>query len=210
MRSRLIAIFPLLALASAAFIFSSSGPAAGQSLPEDTARGVVLAGLKKSAKDGACRGKFELARRDPAAGPTRTPCTHGPDPAPEGVDVRKRRPPAPRQAGDAATTSGSTAAGTSSGSIPCYGTGSDGYRVHVIYARASNVVDRYGEYASSLVQWSAAVDNVVSASAAETGGIRHVRFLTDANCNLVIDRVTLSATGDDNLDNTVSELRSMG
>jgi phage FluMu protein gp41 len=208
MPRRRTAIFALLAVASAAFVFAPTGPAVGQTLPEDRTRGIVLDGLKKSPEDGVCRGNFELTRSGAAAGLSRTPCTHGPDPAPPGVDVRNRRGPVPRQAGEAATAGGETAA--ASGSIPCYGTGSDGYRVHVIYARASNVADRYAQYASSLVQWTAAVDGVVSASAAETGGTRHVRFLTDASCNLKIDRVTLSATGDDNLDNTVSELHSMG
>ena len=184
-------------------------PAGGQILPEDRGRGVVLSGLRKSAKDSACRGKFEMVRRDPAAGSTKAACTHGPDPAPEGVDVRNRRAPEPSQVGDAAALP-SAQAGATSGSIPCYGTGSDGYRVQVIYARASNVPDRFTEFAPSLVQWTAAVDTVVSASAAETGGIRHVRFLTDANCKLLIDRVTLSPTGDDDLDNTIAELRSMG
>ena len=207
MRRRRTAIFALLALASAAFVFAPTGPAVGQTLREDRARGIVLDGLKRSPPDGPCQGNFEFSHRDRVGGTTKVPCTHGPDPAPQGVDVRDRRPPEP-ETGENTTPSGGTAGG--SGSIPCYGTGTDGYRVQVIYARASNVADRYAEYASSLVKWTAAVDSVVSASAAETGGTRHVRFVTDANCNLVVARVTLSTTGDDNFDNTIAELRSRG
>ena len=208
MRRRLSVILALFVLGPAASVVSAAAPAAAQARPDDPARGVVLAGLTKSPAGGACRGNFELVHRDRVAGTSGTLCTHGPDPAPEGVDVRKRRGPEPRQARDTAPVGG-TAAATSE-SIPCYGTGTDGYRVQVIYARASNVADRYAEFASSLVQWTAAVDTVVSASAAMTGGTRHVRFVTDPDCNLAIDRVELSSTGDDNLSNTISELRSKG
>ncbi|MCA1691174.1 MAG: hypothetical protein LC733_02845, partial [Actinobacteria bacterium] len=79
-----------------------------------------------------------------------------------------------------------------------------------IYARASNVTDRYASFAASFGQWAADVDMIVNASAAETGGTRHVRFLTDPSCNPMIDRVTFSTTGDDNMSNTISELRSRG
>ena len=82
--------------------------------------------------------------------------------------------------------------------------------MQVIYARASNVADRYPQLAGSFVQWSAAADEVVRASAAETGGTRHFRFVTDAICSLDVDRVTLSTTGDDNFDNTVAELVAQG
>ncbi len=194
-------------MGSVSSLFGVATPAAGQA-PEDRGRGVVMSGLKRSPKDGACRGRFELAHRDRVGGTTTTLCTHGPDPAPEGVDVRRRRPPEPRVAGENAAPG--TQAATTSGSIPCYGTGQDGYRVQVVYARSSNVVDRYVEFAPSIVQWTAAVDAVVSASANETGGVRHVRFVTDAACNLVIDRVTLSPTGDDDFSNTIAELRSLG
>ena len=206
MPRRLFALFLLLVLTSAASVFGTTSPAAGQTPSEDAARGVVLAGLKRSAGNGPCRGKFELAHRDRVDGITTTLCTHGPDPAPEGLDVRRRRAPEVRLPGEATTPAGDAAAG----SIPCYGTGSDGYRVQVIYARASDVADRYTEFAASFVQWSAAVDTVVSASAAETGGSRHVRYVTDQACNLVVKRVVLSSTGDDNLSNTISELHSMG
>ena len=58
--------------------------------------------------------------------------------------------------------------------------------------------------------WSAAADEVARASAADTGGTRHFRFVTDAICSLDVDRVTLSTTGDDNFDNTVAELVAKG
>jgi hypothetical protein len=54
------------------------------------------------------------------------------------------------------------------------------------------------------------MDQVFDKSAQQTGGVRHVRFVTDANCNLVILKVQLTSTGDDTFGNTMTELRAMG
>jgi hypothetical protein len=170
-------------------------------------RGVVLDALRQVPAESVCRGNYELAHRDRVGGVAKVLCTHGPDPGPEGVDVRQRRAPDPGTA-ESVPSSG-TAAANSTG-IRCFGTGADGYRVQLVYARASNVADRFATYSSSFARWAAAVEAMVSGSASETGGTRHVRFLTTSSCNLVIDRVTLSAAGDDNLSNTISELRAKG
>ena len=168
-------------------------------------RGLVFDGLSRHDRSGLCQGNYELAHRDRVSGALQVLCTHGPDPAPEGVDVRERR--APDAAATLTPTAGVAAASTG---IQCYGNGTDGYRVQLIYARASNVADRFAQYQASFVQWAANLDLMLDASAAETGGSRHVRYVTDASCNLVIDRVTLSTSGDDNLSNTISELRARG
>ncbi len=167
-------------------------------------RGVVLDGLSRSALADVCQGKYQLAFKERGG---QALCTHGPDPAPEGVDVRVDR--APEATASATADAGSGVAAATTG-IQCYGTGSDGYRVQLIYARSSDVADRYPTYAASFLQWAANVDLMTDASAAETGGSRHVRFVTDPSCNLTVDRVTLSTTGDDNVSNTISELRAKG
>jgi hypothetical protein len=92
----------------------------------------------------------------------------------------------------------------------CDGDGVTGNRVQVIYARASNVPDRYATYLPSFQQWIAGVDAIFNESAAQTGGSRHVRFVHDANCTPVILNVTLSPSGDDNFANTINELEAMG
>ena len=58
--------------------------------------------------------------------------------------------------------------------------------------------------------WAGDTESVFNASAAETGGTRHVRFVTNSSCVPVIDDVTLSTTGDDNINNTISELQAKG
>lgn len=166
-------------------------------------RGLEYRGLSRSA---ACPGGFELAYRDRVNARAQVLCTHGPDPAPEGVDVLQQRGPATVGAGATGSPSVAAAAAT----VPCYGTGSDGYRVQLVYARSAASADRYPTYSASFASWAARVDDVVNASAAETGGVRHVRYVTDAACNPVINRVTLTSAGASDFNTMVSELRSQG
>jgi len=134
-------------------------------------------------------------------------CTHGPDTAPAGVDVTQHRGTADLVA---STDEGSATASSSSASVPCYGDGVTGKRVQIVYAHAADVPDRFSDIADSIVHWTANADRVFSDSAAETGGVRHVRWVTDAGCHLVVQRVQLSTTGDDSYGNTVNELESVG
>jgi hypothetical protein len=168
---------------------SSPGPA---DVVPDPARGMVFAGLERSRSDSACRGMLQAPT---PAGPV---CTHGPDPAPAGVDV----------AVDAVASGDATAA--AGAGLPCYGDGTSGKRVQAIYARASTVADRYATVLPSMQQWAANADASFSASAAATGGVRHLRWVTDSGCNLVVDRVQLTTAGDDSLTATMSELQSLG
>ena len=83
-------------------------------------------------------------------------------------------------------------------------------RVQAVYVRASNVPDRYPNIVGLVEQWAANADKVFSDSAAESGGVRHVRWVTDANCELVVERVQLTPSGDDSFSATTTELRSLG
>ena len=207
MRRIVVLLIALTATVSTDVAVGTAAPARDYVQRGNDPKGRVFDGLTPASASGPCRGTYEIAHRDVVRGVPQVLCTHGPDPAPDGVDVRDRRPPEPAVVADVVPTGG--VAGASAG-VRCYGTGSDGYRVQLIYARASDTADRYATYAPSFAQWAANVEAMTDASAAETGGTRHVRFLTDASCNLVVDRVTLSTTGDDNFSNTISELRSRG
>ena len=134
----------------------------------------------------------------------RAMCTHGPDPQPLVAPGRAQGlifndPPggAPNKAAAAP-------------GIGCYGDGQDGNRVQAIYAFPAGRPDRYNQTVSSIRQWAAEVDAVFQTSAAQTGGTRRVRFVTDGACNLVVTRVPLSASGDDSLENTIAELAAQG
>ena len=167
-----------------------ASPPGPSDVAEDRRRGLVFAGLQRGRADGACRGMFEATTR---AGQV---CTHGPDPSPVDIDVR------------AAASGDGTAAATAG--LPCYGDGTSGKRVQAIYARTSAAADRYASLLPSMQQWAANADAAFSASAAETGGVRHVRWVTDNACNLVVERALLSSAGDDSLSATITELQSLG
>jgi hypothetical protein len=192
-----IATMATVAPATAQQTSTSTAQPKARSIVEDVKRGLRFSGLRQGDSNGRCRGMFQ-------AGDV---CTHGPDAAPAGIDVRARRG-TPVMSQGASTGTASTAA--AAGIVPCYGDGVSGDRVQTAYVHASDVPDRYLQFLSSFTAWASAVDTVFNASAAETDGSRHVRFVTDAACNLSVLDIQVSTTGDDNISNTIQELRSQG
>jgi hypothetical protein len=79
-----------------------------------------------------------------------------------------------------------------------------------LYVHASDVASRYGTYASSFQTWASSTNNVYVESGLKTGEARHLRFVTDNNCNAVVTDVTIPATSDDNFSSTISAVKSMG
>jgi hypothetical protein len=159
--------------------------------PNDVARGLIYDGLEV-ATEGKCRGGFKV--RLPGG---REQCTHGPDAAPARFNVAQSV--APLRAPNAPAST-----------VVCDGDGVSGNRVQVIYAHAADVPSRYATYLTSFQQWAAEVDAEFHNSAAQTGGDRRVRFVTDATCKPVILEVQLSTTGDDNFSNTLNDLWTQG
>ena len=94
--------------------------------------------------------------------------------------------------------------------IHCYGDGRDGNRVQAVYAVPSDRDDRYGEVVDDIRRWAAETDSVFASSAAPYGATRHVRFVTEGACRLVVDRLVLSPVADDNFRATVTELMAHG
>jgi hypothetical protein len=122
-------------------------------------------------------------------------CTHGPDAAPAGTSL-DALPPARAAAGIPG--------------IECAGDGVSGLRTLVIYARASDVPDRYDSYVDRIRAWAATADAVYQDSAAETGGTRRIRFVHDDQCVMRVTPVVLPPTGDDSFDAMVAALRAAG
>src|SRR4051794_8564167 len=171
---------------------------------EDPGRGVINRGIRVRDPAGPC------GRTRPVDVPGPPACTHGPDAAPSGIDVRLprdvetvRREAAEPQAQAVVASEPSTAA-TDPAAVPCYGDGVSGNRVQLVYARASGVADRFAQVAPSLQLAAAQVDSVFNTSATETGGTRHVRYVTDASCKATVAQVVLTATGDDTFNNTIT------
>src|SRR6266480_1864453 len=132
-----------LAVAAVSVVLSAVAmvPVAPASAVGDDTRGLVYQGLDRD--PAVCRGAFRIRAGNENL------CSHGPDAAPPGIDVRRQRPPDPpwmrvglRRPGLAGQpTTAADVAGTQ-----CYGDGSSGPRVQLIYARASNRTDRYAQF----------------------------------------------------------------
>jgi hypothetical protein len=185
-------------------------------------RGLVYTGLSLGRKGSECDGAFEAK----TTSGTSLGCSHGPDPAPPGTDVRRGRPDGQVTAdatGLIGTVVGTglrlaadvTSAAASLGSVGCIGDGVSGQRVQAIYAVPADRTDRSATVTAAIrATYAPRVDWQFSQSAAETGGAAHVRFLTEpdaaAGCQLSVAVAHVSAAGDDSFSNTVSELKALG
>jgi hypothetical protein len=128
-------------------------------------------------------------------------CTHGPDPAPPGVDITKRAEP----------LKNSAARALSAKSV-CEGNGQSGNRVQVLYVRAADVPSHFDAYRESFRGWAATVDDILRRSAADAGGGRQVRFVTTPapSCQIDVSQVVLSPSGDDTFAASVDQLKARG
>ncbi len=197
----------VLALAAGALMFMALTveahavtPGAESPAPASAnARGMVWDGLTPDLR---CPGAFRVTGVHDKA----VHCSHGPDPAPAGVDVTRPLPDDELQV--AGTAEGGTSATTST--VPCSGNGVDGNRVQAVYAYASDATDRYAAAVDPIAGWAGNVDKIFADSAAETGGTRHVSWVTDADCRLSVLKVRMTSTGDDTFSNTVNELKAAG
>jgi hypothetical protein len=136
-------------------------------------------------------------------------CTHGPDPHPRlQRDLRGGKVPAGLLLPDPAPSQRTAAAGNPY--ARCFGDGKDGPRFQAIYARPADKADNYAGAVSWIRQGAAEADAVFMASAAASGGIRHIRWQHDAACQPTVDNVVLSSRGDDDLAQTIAELTARG
>jgi hypothetical protein len=94
--------------------------------------------------------------------------------------------------------------------VACDGDGVTGKRVQVLYVRDASTASRFSDYLESFRTWSAGVDTIYNASAKETGGERHVRFVTTADCRVDVREVELPAGGLATFDATINGLKSLG
>ncbi|MFI8344025.1 RICIN domain-containing protein [Streptomyces sp. NPDC085639] len=170
----------------------------------EPALGMVYDGLEVAPQGDSCVGVY---RTDTGL------CTHGPDEPPKGIDIKKSTPPAanakalaptdplqhfqdsPTVDGDSATTAAAPhpAAGPTGQTVKCDGNGSAGNRVQVVYVHAPGK-DRFSEYYGSFRKWAADADMIYSASAKETGGVRHIRYVTETDCTPTVLNIELPAS----------------
>lgn len=81
----------------------------------------------------------------------------------------------------------------------CTGTGADGDRVQVMYVREADMADQYTDAAALIRYETQQIDDAMALSAAETGGGKRVRWVTNADCSINVLNVVLpdgAITGD--------------
>ncbi|MET7423470.1 RICIN domain-containing protein [Dactylosporangium sp. NPDC005555] len=192
--NRLLLAAAALVLAAAGLSAPSSAAVPGDGAPsfkmpaDDAARGLVYGGFK--AGTGRCAGLLEV-KAVPGA------CTHGPDAPFQGLDVKQSVAPLSGLAVNPL-------------SVVCDGDGVSGNRVQVLYVRGSGNADRYNQYLASIRTWSSQVDDIYSASAAQTGGTRHVRYVTDSGCNIAVSNVAIANSALSDFGNSVNAIKALG
>jgi hypothetical protein len=172
------------AVVVAAALSVVSGPDATAGIPDrpanDPSRGMIYTGLRP-ARTGACAGRFEVVGVDI------TVCTHGPDAPPAGLSVKTPIQPIPARADATAPALVPQALAV------CEGDGVTGRRVEVLYVHGST--DRYNQFLETFRTLAESVDTVYNSSAQETGGERHVRFVTETvngACRPAVRNVTIA------------------
>ena len=152
-------------------------------------------------------------------------CMHA-DEAPPGVDEHaavstselKARPGAGPAAFAAAQELGvpatQVATTATDPAVPCDGDGTSGYRVQAMYVVEAGRTNRYADLKSTFQRWAAGTDDVVNRSAALTGGVRHLRYVTEAGasgtCVAQVLNVTVPAGSTASFGATISAVQALG
>jgi hypothetical protein len=82
--------------------------------------------------------------------------------------------------------------------------------VQVLYLHQFGTASRYTDFLGSIRTWATGVDQIFDASAGETGGSRHIRFVTTPQCQVDVDEVQLPVGGLDSFTNTIAALQRLG
>ncbi len=96
------------------------------------------------------------------------------------------------------------------GGVVCDGDGQTGKRVQVLYVYEAGTESRFTKYEASFRTWAAGVDTIYDASAQETGGSRHLRYVTTADCQVDVREVEVPAGGLKDFSGTMSALKKLG
>jgi len=94
--------------------------------------------------------------------------------------------------------------------VPCFGDGATGPRLQAVYVVAEDRADRFADVVPIIRQAAGYADEVYSESAAQTGGVRHLRWVTDSDCLLDVKKAVISASADDTFAATREALRAQG
>ncbi|GAC1322232.1 MAG: hypothetical protein NVSMB13_00300 [Mycobacteriales bacterium] len=203
-RTGLGALLAAAAVLSGVALAPSAG-AAPTSRPAATPASATAPSAHGIAKQISCSGFADIV----TASSKKHVCSHGGDPAPAGAAVGKARALPPMTSAASAGSDYQTAAATNG--IACHGDGVSGQRVQAVYARNADAPDRFASVSASISgTYAGQVESVFAASAAETGGTRHVRWVTGAGCTLSVLNVVLPAGTPTSFDATINAMDAMG
>ncbi|WP_232344762.1 RICIN domain-containing protein [Actinoplanes awajinensis] len=94
--------------------------------------------------------------------------------------------------------------------VACESDGQSGRRVQMLYLYAAGTATRYNTFVNSFRTWAGGVDAIFDASAGETGGSRHVRYVTTPECTVAVAEVELPPGSLDSFTDTVKALGDLG
>ncbi|GIE92715.1 RICIN domain-containing protein [Paractinoplanes rishiriensis] len=206
------------------------------SLPEDTPdQGLVYEGLQPAKADSICAGSYQLDAETCTKGPDAAPAglsvrrdvtpvtAKAPEPAPptrESGNVPTDAEIARDEGGSALTADapalvpdaapGEAAFVMGAHDVACEGDGRSGKRVQVLYLHEFGTPSRYTDFLGSIRTWSAGVDNIFDESAAETGGSRHIRYVTTPQCRVDVAEVQLPTSALASFATSIQALQTLG
>jgi hypothetical protein len=201
---------------------------------DDAATGMVYTGLTPAKKGQPCVGSYQVGDRTQCShGPDAAPAGLSVHTVVKPIAAAVATPQVTQDTaagpaestvtaeGGAVASTGSAAlvpdAGTGaaaytvgSSGVACDGDGTTGKRVQVLYVRDATTTSRFAQYLASFRSWSAGVDAIYEASAQETGGDRHVRFVTTADCAVDVQEVEVPAGAMADFNATINALKKLG
>lgn len=150
-------------------------------------------------------------------------CVHH-DEAPPGVDVTEHVPtselldregvgPRVQEAAEALGLPTTPASTATSPDVTCDGDGTSGYRVQPMYVVEAGRTNRFTQLRDSMRVWAAGTDDVVNRSAALTGGVRHLRYVTapgGGGCVADVLNVTVPAGSLASFGSTITAVQALG
>ncbi|MEV6494156.1 hypothetical protein AB0M20_36875, partial [Actinoplanes sp. NPDC051633] len=205
-------------------------------LPADApAEGLVYGDLIPAAKDSLCAGAYEIDELTCTHGPELTPpglkvardvapvTSRSPEPRAPAREADRVPPDAElvRDEGGSLLTAGKPALLPDAApgdadfvmgnhGVACEGDGRTGKRVQVMYLHAYGTPSRFTDFAGSIRVWAAGVDAIYDASAAETGGSRHIRYVTTPSCRVDVAEVQVPRDGLASFRKSIDALRTLG
>jgi hypothetical protein len=202
---------------------------------DDPGKGLVYEGLATAGSGAICAGTYQLDDQTCTRGPDPAPAglavRRGVTPvtakAPEPVQPTMETGAVPSDAEIARDEGGSALTADAPALIPdaapgqadfimgsqnvaCEADGRSGKRVQVVYLHEFGTPSRYTDFLGSIRTWVGGADQIFDESAAETGGSRHVRFVTNPQCRVDVAEVQLPPEALDTFAKSVQALQTLG